>query len=117
MAQHCGVAGARFKPYIDYVILFAERRAVAAHALGSGRQNVFSILCVPGVRAFTCEEIDYGVMRFFGLQQLAAAFAKENGDGYSPDALARDAPIWTGGDHVANALFTPGRDPLYFLDF
>src|SRR5205807_1572029 len=71
---------------------------------------------VPGIGAFTGKQIDYCVVRFFRFQQLAAGFTEEDCDGHTPDALARDAPVRTGGDHVGDALFSPRGYPLYFLD-
>src|SRR6185503_16178194 len=40
-------------------------------------------------------------------------------DGHAPDALAADAPVGAGGDHVGDAFFAPGGIPddlVYFLD-
>ncbi len=51
---------------------------------------------------------------FSGLLQLVA---QEHGDRHAPDALPRDAPVGTRGDHVGDALLAPGRVPLHFLDF
>ena len=50
------------------------------------------------------------------VQELVAAFALEHRDGHAPDALARDAPVGTRGDHVGDALFAPRRIPLDLAD-
>ncbi len=108
--QHGGVAGAGLKPYIDDVCLFAERSAT------TGGANVSGFFRVPRVRAFAREQFHNGAVGLFRLQQLAAFVAKEDSDGNAPDPLAGDAPVGTSGDHVADALFTPRRNPLYLLD-
>ena len=50
------------------------------------------------------------------VERLVAFFAEEDGDGHAPDALAGDAPVGAGGDHVGDALFAPGGIPDYLLD-
>ncbi len=50
------------------------------------------------------------------LSGLAALVAEEDGDGDAPDALAGDAPVGAGGDHVGDALFAPGGVPDDLLD-
>src|SRR5579875_79242 len=47
---------------------------------------------------------------------FAALIAVEDHDGDAPDALARDAPIGPGGDHVGDALFAPFGEPLHRFD-
>ncbi len=56
--------------------------------------------------------VDRGIV-----ERLVALFAKEDRDGHAPDALARDAPVGPGGDHVGDALLAPGRVPGDALDF
>src|SRR5579872_1504355 len=50
------------------------------------------------------------------MQDFAASLAEEHRDGHAPNALPRDAPVWTRRDHVADALFAPRRVPLNFFD-
>ncbi len=71
---------------------------------------------VPGVGALFFEELDDGLVDGFVVERLAAFFAEEDGDGNAPDALARDAPVGAGGDHVGDALFAPGWVPDDLLD-
>src|SRR5271166_2505679 len=47
--------------------------------------------------------------------KFAAAFALEHGNGHTPDALARDAPVGPAGNHVGDALLAPGGVPLFYL--
>ena len=85
-------------------------------AFRPGGQDFAGLEAVPGVGALAGKQIDDGAIGRLGLQYFAAAGAEKDGDGDAPDALARDAPIRTGGDHVGNALFAPGRVPLDFFD-
>jgi hypothetical protein len=48
--------------------------------------------------------------------RLVAAFAQENGDGHAPDALAADAPVGAGGDHVGDAFLAPAWIPDDLVD-
>ncbi len=50
------------------------------------------------------------------LSGLVALLAEEDGDGDAPDALAGDAPVGAGGDHVGDALLAPGGSQTTLLD-
>ena len=63
------------------------------------------------------EQVDDELVDRRVFQRLAALAAKEDGDGHAPDALTRDAPVGTGGDHVGNAFLAPGGVPGDSLDF
>src|SRR6266571_3620439 len=102
MTEHGGVAGAGLKPYVDDVHLFAELCFAAAGASRPRRKDCSSFKLVPSIRAFAGEQVDHGAVRFFRFQKLAAVCAEKDGDGYAPNALARDAPVGPCGDHVAN---------------
>ena len=71
---------------------------------------------VPGVGAFFFEEVDDALVDGLVVEGFAAFVAEEDGDGDAPDALAGDAPVGAGGDHVGDALFAPGGVPFHFLD-
>src|SRR5437016_10920262 len=117
MTEHHGMAGTSLKPDINDVHFFPKIGRAAARAFGPRREDPPGFVLVPGVRSFAGKHVDHGLMRFFGFQQLATAGAEEDRDGHAPYTLAGDAPVRAGGDHVGDTLFTPGRNPLYFLDF
>ena len=71
---------------------------------------------VPGLGAFAVEEVDDLAIERRVHQGQAAAFAEKDGDGHAPDALAADAPVGAGGDHVGDALFAPGWVPDDLVD-
>ncbi len=66
---------------------------------------------VPGVGAFFFEEVDDALVDGFVVERGVALLAEEDGDGDAPDALAGDAPVGAGGDHVRDAVLAPGRVP------
>ena len=72
---------------------------------------------VPGVGGLLHEEVDDEFVDGGIFQRLAAFAAEEDGDGDAPDALAGDAPVGAGGDHVGDALLAPGGVPGDALDF
>src|ERR1700723_3312753 len=67
---------------------------------------------MPDLGAFFFEEREDAAVEGRILIRGVTAFAEEYGDGHAPDALARDAPVGPGGDHVRDALFSPGRVPF-----
>ena len=90
--------------------------AAVARTCAGGNERV-GFGRVPGVGAGRGKQLhDLPVHR--GIEQrLAALLAQEHGDGNAPDALAGDAPVGAGRDHVRDAVFAPGRVPFHFLDF
>ena len=109
--QHGRVRRARVEPDVEDVRLLAERAAAAlraAEALGQQRRGV---AVVPGVGALALEHVRHAPRQLRTEQGLAAALAVERGDGHAPQALARDAPVGTGLDHVVDAVASPGRVP------
>ena len=44
---------------------------------------------------------------------FAAVLAEQGQDGHAPLALARNAPVRPGFDHIVNAVPAPGRNPLH----
>ena len=112
-----GVPGrAGLEPDVEDVHLLAEG-GVAAGAGGAGGENRDGFVDVPGVGAFALEEGDERGVDGGVAERLVAFFAEEDGDGHAPDALAGDAPVRAGGDHVGDALLAPGGIPLDLLDF
>ena len=79
-------------------------------------RSVGGVVDVPGVGAFFAEEVDDALVDLRVVEGLVALFAEEDGDGDAPDALAGDAPVGAGGDHVGDALFAPGGIPDDLLD-
>src|SRR5208283_4111002 len=45
-----------------------------------------------------------------------ATFTLKHGDGHTPEALTRNAPVGTRGNHVRDTLFAPRRVPGDLLD-
>ena len=93
-------------------VLAAAVRALRAR----GQQRRRSSRGVPGLRAFALEQVDDLAIQRGVDDRLVAAFAKEDGDGHAPDALAADAPVGARGDHVGDALLAPGRIPDDLVD-
>ena len=109
-------ACAGLEPDVEDVHLFAELFVAAdGQAVSLGR-SVGGFVAVPGVGAFFFEEIDDGLVDGLVVEGLVALVAEEDGDGDAPDALAGDAPVGAGGDHVGDALFAPGGVPDDLLD-
>ena len=109
-------ACAGLEPDVEDVHLFAEFFVAAG---GTGvflGQKGGGFVGVPGVGAFFFEEVDDALVDGFVVEGLAALVAEEDGDGDTPDALAGDAPVGAGGDHVGDALFAPGWVPDDLLD-
>ena len=50
------------------------------------------------------------------VQGLAAGFTQEHRDWHAPNALARDAPVRAGLNHVGEPFFAPRRIPFHFFD-
>src|SRR5208282_6180981 len=71
---------------------------------------------IPGVRALSCEQLDHGTIYRLVVQKFVAVLALEHSDGHTPEALPRDAPVRTCGNHVGDALLAPRRVPYYFFD-
>ena len=74
------------------------------------------MLGIPNIGGVFAKFGNDAVEDFLVGERLAAGFTIENSDGYAPNALARDAPIGTRGDHVGHALFAPGGKPFDLLD-
>src|ERR1700735_1355534 len=72
---------------------------------------------VPCVRAFALKKRDHVAQSFEIIEPFPTSVAIENDQRYSPEALARNAPVRPVDDHVVDALFTPCRQPLNFFDF
>ena len=110
-------AGAGLEPDVEDVHLFAELGVAAGLAGGSGGQDLFGGVDVPGVGGLFDEEVDDEFVDGGVFEGLAAFAAEEDGDGDSPDALAGDAPVGAGGDHVGDAFLAPGWVPGDAVDF
>jgi hypothetical protein len=87
----------------------------AGFAGGSRREDLFGGVGVPGVGAFAHEERDDEFVDGWVVEGRGAFAAEEDGDGDAPDALAGDAPVGAGGDHVGDAFFAPGGVPVTVL--
>ena len=109
-------ACAGFEPDVEDVHLFAEFFAAAGGAGGAFGQEGCCFVGVPGVGAFVFEEVDDALVDGFVVERGRGIFAEEDGDGDAPDALAGDAPVGAGGDHVGDAVLAPRRVPDDLLD-
>src|SRR5262245_42377916 len=64
----------------------------------------------------------FGELRYDRIEELAIRDRRhdlahvERDDGHTPDALARDAPVGAGGDHVVDTLLAPGGQPFHLAD-
>ncbi len=105
------------EPDVENVSFFAEGRAAAVSAFCICWQELVDASGVPGFGAFVVEEVNDFFVQLGIDDGLIAAFAHKHRDGHAPDALAADAPVGAGGDHVGDALLAPGRIPDYFVDF
>src|SRR5208282_2221802 len=93
----------------------AKLRAAALRALDPRRQNLFRRMPVPGVSSLTRKKCDHRAVRCLIVQECMAGFTLEHSDGHAPDALPRNAPVRTRGDHVGDALLAPRRSQTTFL--
>jgi hypothetical protein len=64
----------------------------------------------------THEEINDLLVDGWVAQRRGTFAAEEDRDGDAPDALAGDAPVGAGGDHVGDAFLAPDRVPGDGLD-
>ena len=87
-----------------------------AHVVPAGSRSAMGVVCQASTPSRSKRST---ILRFeSGVDDgLVAAFAQEDGDGHAPDALAADAPVGAGGDHVGDAFFAPGRVPDDLVDF
>jgi hypothetical protein len=99
------------EPDVENVSFLAEAFAAAVRAGGVFGQHGVARGKVPGFSALAVEEVDDGTIQCGIEDGLIASVAEEDGDGHAPDALAADAPVGAGGDHVSDALFAPARIP------
>ncbi len=103
-------ACAGLEPDVEDVHLLAELFVAAGAGCAFGQEGG-CVVDVPGVGAFFFEEIDDAVVDGLIVERLVALLAEEDSDGDAPDALAGDAPVGAGGDHVGDALLAPGGIP------
>ncbi len=107
------VAGAGIEPDIHGILLL-DKGAVAAAGAGIAlRKDLLRLPDKPGVGPLPGKELGYRLQGALLHDGLPAAGTVEDGQGDSPDALAGDAPVLALPDHVVEALFAPGRDPLH----
>jgi hypothetical protein len=110
-------ACAGLEPDVEDVHLLAELGAAAGTWQASFQlgQQALRRVDVPGVGASRLKRST--MLLLIGVvERLVALFAEEDGDGHAPDALAGDAPVGPGGDHVGDALFAPAGSQTTLLD-
>ena len=95
------------EPDVEDVHLLAEVVAAAGGTGSSGGQQGSDMVRIPGVGAFLMEELDDALVDLFVIERRMALLAHEDGVGHAPDALPRDGPVRTRGDHVGDAFLSP----------
>ena len=89
----------------------------AAARAGGFRANQFGgRAIIPDIGGVLAEKLHHAIQNLAIRHRLLAVLAIKHDDRHAPDALARDAPIGTRGDHVGHALFAPGGHPLHVFD-
>ena len=110
------VRGAGVEPAVERVLLLGKAGVLAAVRAGEALgQDVGCLHVEPGVGALFAEEVGNGLDGLIGTDGLAAVLAVEHGDGQTPAALARDAPVGALADHALHALNAPRRDPAHVV--
>src|SRR6202034_3409360 len=108
--EHGMPAGAALEPDIEDVHLFAKLHDGSTSSTGRiRRQKRERIVLVPSVRSFLREQRDDALVDGFVVEGLMALLAKEHRDRHTPDELPGETPVGPCGDHVGDALFSPGR--------
>ena len=85
----------------------------AMRALGAGRQQLFDRRGVPGLDAFALNQVDDLFVELGRKNRLLTSLAHEDRNWHAPDALAADAPVGPGRNHVRDALLTPRGIPRH----
>src|SRR5579862_4265407 len=109
-------ADARVEPDVEDVGLEAKARRLAARTREPRRHELRRRTGEPGVRALALEDVGDVVTECLARDRLAALFTVDGDHRHAPVALARDAPVGPGRDHVADPLPSPGGDPAHALD-
>ena len=106
-------AGAGLEPDVEDVHLLAEVvLCAAAGAGGAGGEQIGGGAGVPRVGALLGKQVRNRPVDGGLVERRVAALAEEDGDGDAPDALAGDAPVGAGADHVRDAVLAPGGVPV-----
>ena len=87
LAEH-GMTRSRLEPDIEDVVFFRKLPGTALGAASLRGQKLRGAPLIPGVGAFTREDIGDAQSDFFRGQNLAARIAVERRDGHAPAALA-----------------------------
>src|SRR5213076_1867489 len=91
-------------------------RAAALGAPHARRHQLGERAAKPGVRALALEDGRHVRAEGLAGDRRAARLAVDGDHRHAPVALARDAPVGSRGDHVADPLAAPGGDPADALD-
>src|SRR5215475_5961628 len=111
------MATARLKPNIDDIHLFHEFCVATLRAFCAGWKQLSRFVLIPCICALTCKEINHSTVKLLRIEWLPATPTQEDGDWNAPDPLSGYAPVRPRRNHVRDTFFTPGRVPLYALDF
>ena len=87
----------------------------AFQALRPFRQQLVCFIFPPGITTFLLKNVGNFVNGRLVYQRLVAFLAVENRNGHAPDTLAADTPVMTVRNHIVDAGFAPGRNPLNFV--
>ena len=109
-------ACAGLEPDVEDVHLFAELCAAAAAQAVPAGSRVGDVVVYQASAPSLSKRSTMLLVDGVSLSGFVALVAEEDGDGHAPDALAGDAPVGAGGDHVGDALLAPGRVPDDLVD-
>src|SRR3954447_16164900 len=110
------MAGPRIEPYVENIVLLAERTTATVSANRTGGHQLRCASLVPDVGGMLGKELHHAVENLSVGQRMAAGIAVEDNDRYPPNPLARNAPVRTVSDHVVDPLFAPGGIPLHMTN-
>jgi hypothetical protein len=114
---HGKPTGAGIEPHVQDVGFLAKLGASAVSAGSVVRKQRLDCRGMPGLDSFALKHVHDSAVECGIENGLVTALAKKHRDGHAPDALAADAPVGPGGDHVADAFFAPDRVPDHLVDF
>lgn len=106
-AQHAFMAGAGVKPNVHDVGFFAEMGAAALRAFVAFWQKFVGAHGKPAVGAMFAHVLLHAGDGVVVEDGLAAVFAIEHWDWYTPDALTGDAPVAAIADHIVESFLAP----------
>src|SRR3954462_13803623 len=104
------VRHARVEPHVENVFdLLVVLRLVA--------EQIDGVDIVPRVDAVLVDALSHSIEQLRRARmRLACYLLREQRERHTPDALARDTPVGTVGDHIADTALAPRRHPFHLAD-